>query len=170
MEQEAFEAWTKAALFLHKGGDGGIISTDAGDLLTDPDLCGRIYLKGLLLSESLPRRSASITSLPLRFGYNFARGYTNRERQSVESAEEEARGILNIWSKALNAKPEVVSELNALLNTTEPNYADMAGAKINMNFETATRLKEYLVSSQFANRWYYCSEDQDKVINYSLFC
>ncbi|KAH6633897.1 hypothetical protein B0J18DRAFT_452760 [Chaetomium sp. MPI-SDFR-AT-0129] len=162
VSQNDFEAWTKAALFLHDAGDGAIISTDAGDLLTGPDLRGRIYLKGLLLSESLPGRSASITSQPLQFGYNFARGYTNRERQSVGSANEEARSILGVWSKALEVKPEVVSELSALLNTIEPKYADIAGAKSNMNFETASRLKTYLGGAQFANKWYYSSEDLAK--------
>jgi len=163
VKQKDFEAWTKAALFLQDARDGTIISTDDGDLLTDPGLCGHIYLKGLLLCESVPTQSASITDQPLRFGYNFAFGHTNRERQSVASADEEARAILAIWSKALEAKPDLVSELSAVLNTTEPTYADIAGAKRFMNFETAARLKEYLVGSQFAGKWYYCSEDKNKV-------
>lgn len=166
MEQEEFEAWTKAALFLQDARDGAIISTDDGDLLTDPRLCGHIYLKGLLLDESVPTRSASITDQPLKFGYNFASGHTNRERQSVGSADEEARAITGIWSKALEAKPELVSELSAVLNTTEPKYADIAGAERFMNFETTWRLKQYLVGSQFAGKWYYCGEDKNKVRPY----
>ncbi|KAK3309069.1 uncharacterized protein B0T15DRAFT_483533 [Chaetomium strumarium] len=128
VKQKDFEAWTKAALFLQDARDGAI---------------------GLCLRESVPTRSASITNRPLRFGYNFAFGHTNRERQSVASANEEARAILGIWSKALEAKPDLVSELSAVLNTTEPEYADIAEAKRFMKFETA-------------RKWYYCSEDKNK--------
>lgn len=163
VQREDFDAWTKAALFLQDGRDGAIISTEDGDLLADPQLCGHIYLKGLLLRTSTPTRSASITNEPLKFGYNFASGRTNRERQSVAGADEEARAILAIWSRALAAKPEMVADLSAMLNTTEPRYADVCGAKMHMNFTTACRLKEYLFGNQFAGKWYYCSEDKNQV-------
>ena len=42
---------------------------------------------------------ASISSQPLKFGYNFASGRTNRERQSVANAKEESRAILAICSR-----------------------------------------------------------------------
>ncbi len=163
VQREDFDAWTKAALFLQDDRDGAIISTENGDLLTAPQLCGHLYLKGLLLCASTPTRSASITDGPLKFGYNFASGSTNRERQSVSGADEEATAILAIWSSALDAKPEMVAELSAMLNTTEPRYADVSGAKMHMDFATACRLKEYLFGSQFAGKWYYCSEDKNQV-------
>jgi hypothetical protein len=144
VKREDFDAWTKAALFLHDGAQGAVISTEDGDLLTDSQLCGHIYLKWLLLCASTPEQSASITNHPLRFGYNFASGRTNRERQSVSGADEEARAIFAIWSKVLAVKPEMVTELSAMLNTADPQYADVVGAKKHMNFETARRLKEYL--------------------------
>jgi hypothetical protein len=158
-----FDAWTKAALFLHDGAQDAIVPTEDGDILTDPQLCGHIYLKGLLLCASTPTRSASITNYPLKFGYNFAFGRTNRERQSVSGADEEARAILAIWSKVLMAKPEMVTELSAMLNTTEPQYADVVGAKRHTNFETARRLKEYLFGEQFAGKWYYSIEEKNLV-------
>jgi hypothetical protein len=140
-----FDDWTKAALFLHDAQDGAIISTKDGDLLTDPRLHGSLYLKGLLLSESTPQLSASITNRPLKFGYNFASGTTNRERQSIASAREESTHILAIWSQVLTAKPELVSELSGMLNTAnqwgEPQYADVYGVKERINLEMACRLK-----------------------------
>ncbi|KAK4238256.1 hypothetical protein C8A03DRAFT_43955 [Achaetomium macrosporum] len=160
VKREDFDAWTKAALFLHDAQDGAIISTEDGDLLTDSQLRGHIYLKRLLLHVSTPTRSASITGKPLRFGYNFASGRTNRERQSVAGADEEARAILAIWSRVLAARPEVASELSDMLNTTEPQYADVSGAKRHMNVETACRLEKYLIGDQFAGTWYYCGEDK----------
>ncbi|KAG7289904.1 hypothetical protein NEMBOFW57_006281 [Staphylotrichum longicolle] len=120
VKREDFDAWTRAALFLQE--DGAIISTASGDLLVSTQLCGLIYLKGLLLCESTPFRSASITNEPLKFGYNFASGTTNRERQSVANAGEESKAILAIWSKVLVEKPDMASELSAMLNTTEPRH------------------------------------------------
>ncbi len=165
VKREDFDAWTKAALFLHDGRDGTVISTEHGDLLTGPKLCGHLYLKGLLLAASTPWRSASITARPLRFGYNFAPGRTNRERESVGGADEEARAILAIWSEVLAARPDMVPELSAMLNTTEPQYADLYGVKGQMDFATASRLKEYLFGSQFAGKWYYCEVEKNQVLH-----
>jgi hypothetical protein len=160
---EDFEAWTKAALFLQDAGDGAIISTDAGDLLRGERLRGHIYLKGLLLNESVPERSASITNQPLKFGYNFSSGHTNRERQSVGGAKEEAKAIFDIWSKVLEVRPELVSDLSDMLNIAEPKYADVAGPRWkSMGYEMARWLKEHLVGS--VGKWYYCSADKNKVL------
>ena len=161
--REEFDEWTKAALFLHKAGDEGIVSTPHGDLLAHPELRGTIYLKGLLLSESTPGNSASITKLPLKFGYNFAEGNTNRERQSVASANKESRAILAIWSRVLFVRPPMVQELSSMLNDTEIEYADVFGAKRGMDLETESCLTEYLLGEEFAGKWYYCSEDKAKV-------
>ena len=99
-----------------------MISIKDGDLLTNPRLHGNLYLKTLLLGESTSDLSASRTNRPLKFGYNFASGTTNRERQSVVNTREESRHILAIWSKVLAAKPEMVSELSGMLNTAEPRH------------------------------------------------
>ena len=163
VSRREFDEWTKAALFLHETPDGGIVSTRHGDLLTHPELCGAIYLKGLVLGESTLGSSASITKLPLRFGYNFAKGKTNRERQSVASADEESMAILAIWNRVLLVKPVMVRELSNMLNTTEVEYADIYGAKRRMGFETASFLRKYLLGEEFAGKWYYCAEDKSKV-------
>lgn len=162
VKREDFDAWTRSALFLKE--DEGIISTANGDLLVGPQLCGHIYLKGLLLCDSTPTRSASVTNEPLKFGYNFASGTTNRERQSLAGAGKESKAILAIWSKVLVEKPDMISELDAMLNTTEPRYADVYGAQNHMDLETACRLRDYLLGPQFGGKWYYCSEDKSKVL------
>ncbi|KPM39023.1 hypothetical protein AK830_g7545 [Neonectria ditissima] len=162
VRREVFDGWTKAALFLNDSHDGTIISTEVGDLINNAQFCGNIYLKGLLLNESTPGRSASITNQPLKFGYNFASGKTNRERQSVTNAAEEARAILAIWSRVLVVRPDLVQDLSGMLNTREPDYADVMGAKRFLDRATALCLKNYLLGTQFAGRWYYCSEDKSK--------
>lgn len=151
-----FDDWTKAALFLCDNvGDGAIVSTEYGDLLTDPRLRGNIYLKGLLLAESTSTQSASITDHPLMFGYNFAHGRTNRERQSVAGAGEEAEAILAIWGSVLAAKPDMAAELSEMLNDPSPDtYADVAGAKGGMGLQMATVLRDYLTGRPFSGKWY----------------
>lgn len=161
---EQFDAWTKAALFLHSAGEGAIIETPAaGDMLIAPQLRGQLYLKGLLLQESTAWRSASMTGRPLRFGYNFSSGKTNRERMSVASAEEEAQAIFGIWDAVLDGRPDMVTQLSDMLNTTEPQYADVVGAKKYMTMKMASLLKEHLIGGKFKNNWYYCNEEKSKV-------
>jgi len=165
VKRSEFDAWTHAALFLHPTGQNGegIISTINGDLLTDREFSGRIYLKGLLLLESTPTRSASITNLPLKFGYNFASGLTNRERQSLAGAKEEANAILAIWSKVLVSKPKMVSGLSSMLNSADPQSADVFRAKDHMGYDTAIKLRDYLIE-EFDGKWYYSSEEKSEVI------
>ncbi|KAM7187192.1 hypothetical protein V8F33_011371 [Rhypophila sp. PSN 637] len=163
--RQEFDEWIKAALFLCDNvGDGAaIVSTEYGDLLTDPRLRGKIYLKGLLLGESTPTRSASITNRPLKFGYNFAHGRTNRERQSVAGAGEEAEAILAIWGRVLAAKPDMAAELSEMLNNpTPPTYADVMGAETSMGLEMATVLRDYLTGHPFSRKWYYSGDDKAK--------
>lgn len=163
--RQEFDDWTKAALFLCDATeDGAIVSTERGDLLTDPRLRGNIYLKGLLLGESTPTRSASITDRPLKFGYNFAHGRTNRERQSVAGADEEAEAMLAIWGRVLAAKPDMAAELSEMLNNpTTPTYADVIGAEEGMGLEMATVLRDYLIGQPFSDKWYYSGDDRAKV-------
>lgn len=165
VRREDFDAWCKSALFLHASTDDGVVATPHGDLLTGPRLTGSIYLKGLLLSETIGSQSASITDKPLKYGYNFAHGKTNRERQSVAGAKEEAQAILAIWRGVLEVRPEMVQDLSDLLNTEDPQYADVHNAKHNLVYDKfiATSLRDYLLGEQFRGTWYYCAEHKRKV-------
>ena len=163
---EDFDKWTQAALFLHQqalhlqnpNGEKGI-STAWGDLLDHEDLRGSIYLKGLLLGESTPGSSASISKLPLKFGYNFAEGKTNRERQSVLSADDEGIAIRCIWTSVLQRPDDsMVEKLSDMLNDAETDWADVQGARWRMGPGPAKYLIKYLDS--FAGRWYYCAEEK----------
>ena len=87
-----FESWCHSALFLQDANDE-MIKTQHGDLLTGSDFRGDIYLKGLLLKDSM----ASCESGMLRYGYNFLDGATNRDRQSMASIQHRCQQIFNIW-------------------------------------------------------------------------
>jgi hypothetical protein len=163
VKRQEFDAWIRCALFLSEIPDGAIIPTADGDLITDPLLRGNIYLKGLLLHESNPGYSASVTGKPLMFGYNFASGATNRERMSVSSHAEESMFMFRIWNRVLRTKPELVKHLSEMLNSEEPAYADVLGAERHLLPETAARLKDYLCGSSFSRRWYYSAREKSKV-------
>ncbi|RYP13179.1 hypothetical protein DL765_007006 [Monosporascus sp. GIB2] len=161
--REEFKRWTKAALFLQKIAEDGLVPTKKGDLILDQHFEGNIYLKGLLLQESRPGKSASMTGKKLKYGYNFAKGATNRERQSMAGADEESRAIFSIWNEALKnpaASESLVDKLHLMLNCGRPEYADVSNAEIHMPVDMLHRVKEYLLSEKFKGKWFYTAEEK----------
>ncbi|KAK3173936.1 hypothetical protein K4F52_010362, partial [Lecanicillium sp. MT-2017a] len=142
--KEAFEAWTRAALFLENPTPDEMVKTSSGDLLLGQRFRQRLYLKGLFLSEDSAGRLASVTNMPLRYGYNFSTGTKNRERQSLAGAYEESATILDIWAKAVAKRPDLVGALSDMLNTTHVEYADVAGAAQKIGKTTTRALMAYL--------------------------
>lgn len=165
VQQTAFESWTKAALFLVQSDNEntGVIRTEHGELLTTENLRGKIYLKGLLLCDGTQSRPASITGHPLWFGYNFASGNTDRDRQSVATAYEESRAMCQILSGAIKEKPEMIGSLVDILNDDETDYADVLCAAKDWPREVCMLIRGYLLREKFADRWFYCSDDMNKV-------
>ena len=162
-----FTSWCKTALFLDSDArQQDIISGRDGALILDERLRGRIYLKGLLLQESTPQRSASITGKPLMFGYNFAAGWTNRDRQSMASMRDESKAILSTWDMALAVRPDLVAELSAMLNCQTTEYADVSGAELFIRRETALRLARHLLST--GQKWFFSSKEKAEVSNKQL--
>ncbi|RYO82243.1 hypothetical protein DL762_006724 [Monosporascus cannonballus] len=161
--REEFKRWTKAALFLQKIAENGIVPTEEGDLIVDQHFRGNIYLKGLLLQESRVSKSASITGKKLKYGYNFAKGATNRERQSMAGTNQESGAILSIWNEALKnpaASESLVDRLHLMLNGRYPGYADVSNAKIHMPVDMLHRVKEYLLSEKFKGKWFHSVEEK----------
>lgn len=165
VQQKDFKSWTKVALFLTEveGGDASIVSTPHGDLLTSADLHGNLYLKGLLLSESSQSQSASITGCPLGFGYNFASGKTNRERQSLANAEKESKAICKILSEASRIRPDLAGKVCDLLNSSEPRYAESEAYVPFWPRSIALLFKQHLLGGEFASRWVYSSDEMVQV-------
>lgn len=166
---QEFRNWTKAASFLQVIANDEIITTPCGDLMVDPALAGKIYLKGLLLKESRGpgsrgTSSASITGKPLKFGYNFASGNTNRDRQSVANAHEESQAISSIWHHVVTAaRPGLIKALHEMLNCNEPEHADVSMAERTMSSDTIGCLKKYLFSGENEGKWYYSAKEKTEV-------
>lgn len=168
VRQEDFASWSEVSLDLIKArigdqSDQRIINTPHGDLLVSPDFRGKLFLKGLLLRESTESRSASMTGLRLAFGYNFAFGRTNRERQSVADAYEEATGYGRILCHALRDRPDLSGKVCDHLNSTEPRYAESQCPAIIWPRDVAVMFKQNLLRGELANRWLYYSKEQDEV-------
>ncbi|RYP62624.1 hypothetical protein DL769_007230 [Monosporascus sp. CRB-8-3] len=161
--REEFKRWTKAALFLQKIAEDGLVPTEKGDLIVDHHFEGNIYLKGLLLQESEIGKSASITGKKLKYGYNFAKGATNRERQSMAGADEESQAIFSIWNEALKnpaVSESLVDKLHLMLNCGYPGFADVSSAEIHMPFDMLRRVKEYLLSEKFKGKWFHSVKEK----------
>ncbi|KAF4985700.1 hypothetical protein FDECE_16375, partial [Fusarium decemcellulare] len=157
---EEFQYWCRAAIFLESLDQTEKVNTRRGTLILDSRFCGNLYLKGLLLSRSTTFSSASITGRPLRYGYDFANGTTNRDRQSISSSKEECRAILSIWGFVLKRQPTYVRELSDMLNSTLPLWADVAMAKDVIKRDTVTCLKEHLFSD--TSKWYHSNKEKVK--------
>jgi hypothetical protein len=129
------------------------ISTDVGDLLTSPRQRGKMYVNGRLLAEPTPVHPTDRAKKPLMFGYNIPSA-------SLTADGCKSQAILIIWSHALVRKPELAAVLSTMLNSTDPQYADVAAAGKHMGFETAARLRRHLFGHgpHFEGKWYYWGE------------
>ncbi|KAM0526209.1 hypothetical protein ACHAPS_004218 [Verticillium nonalfalfae] len=176
-----FESWTSMALFLQEPNPQMTITTSRGKLLLEPKYHGKLYLKGLLLSNSAQnsagvggelyfnslflsysaQNSASISGKQMRYGYDFADGSTNRDRRHVATATEEAETIASIWAQSIEKRPEMVDNLSDMLLSENSEYADVNMADRNTSFHVATRLEAALVQ-KYPNRWFFDNEQRTK--------
>ena len=88
-----FKKWLSATIDINI--PTSIIRTPYGDLILDPQHKNKTYLQGLLLPHS------SSSGKTYEYGYNFAEGRTDRDRESLTSAKAEAGYVAQIWEHAL---------------------------------------------------------------------
>ncbi|KAL3292404.1 C-5 cytosine methyltransferase [Colletotrichum asianum] len=102
--EKQFWDWTSVSIDLHCPSPEKIIRTERGDLLLGPPFAGRIYLKGLRVSEH------GSDGANYSYGYDFASGRINRDRERMMNQKEEARIVANIWESAAIERPELTKE------------------------------------------------------------
>lgn len=164
VSEAEFRGWTKVALFLHDCSNK--LTTKHGDLIWGPTSCRTLYLKGLELSSSTDAASASITGKPLKFGYNFVDGSTDRDRKSVKTAGQEAYAIAKIWDEAVRLDKSHVKSLHDLLSEDpEREHADVLGAYC-LDAKTLQLLRTLLLEEAGDNLWYFPAYEEQNV---SLF-
>ncbi|KAI1646340.1 uncharacterized protein F4817DRAFT_366019 [Daldinia loculata] len=159
--KEQFKNWTKSALFLQSVNDNNIVRTERGDLILDSRFSGSIYLKGLLLKESKNGRSASITGKKLQYGYNFADGVANREREFLTHADDELAAILRIWNRAFRLQDNMVAKFHELLNSEKPEYADVSQAEYSIFPDMRDYIKKFLLK-EFKDKWLYSAKERSQ--------
>ncbi|KAK6950101.1 hypothetical protein Daesc_008427 [Daldinia eschscholtzii] len=160
-----FTEWTRSALFLQKIHNDEIVRTGMGDLILDARFRGSIYLKGLLLKESQDEQSASITGKPLMYGYNFAAGVANPEREFLTHAAEELNAILRIWDQALRFRGSLAAEFHELLDSEEPEFADVSQAENCLSLNMRQGIKAYVLR-EFGDKWLYAIKEKCQNIRF----
>lgn len=80
----------------------------------------------------------------------------------MSSNRSEGISILAIWNKILTTRrPHLVKELSEMLNSSEPEYADVLMAKEFIDGSTVIRLKEHLFEDK--TKWYFSASEREKV-------
>lgn len=77
------------------------IRTSIGELIVDPNYANKLYLRGFHLPSS------NIAGKVYRYGYNFAAGYTDRERRAIGRPGEiwnESELVNRIWAAVLRTR------------------------------------------------------------------
>ncbi|EXJ62057.1 hypothetical protein A1O7_02490 [Cladophialophora yegresii CBS 114405] len=141
ISEETFRAWLTVSLDLDPPNAAQVIHTPAGDLIGDPRYRGRVYLKGLLVSEYGDHKSGGKN---YRFGYNFNSGKVNRDRQSVVDLNEEARMLANIWESAIAMKGVAIIDSYVNLFNQDGEVPDIAMALDHVSRLTAVNICKYL--------------------------
>ncbi|KAF2131165.1 hypothetical protein P153DRAFT_395549 [Dothidotthia symphoricarpi CBS 119687] len=108
---DKFKEWLKVTLDIDP--PKKMVRTIQGDLIRDPIYQGQMYLHGLLLP------SGGMSGRPYGYGYNFVKGHTTRDRESLSGSGEESKGIAAIWAAAIRAKEtddsDLISEYTTML-------------------------------------------------------
>ncbi|KAH7272871.1 hypothetical protein B0J15DRAFT_573707 [Fusarium solani] len=160
VKREEFESWCTTVLALQKLDKNSVLKTKYGEIIMDPKHKGSLYLKGLLMRRSTRSCSASMTGKLLKYGYNFENGTTNRDRRTLGSAEEEGRAILAIWQAALVERPSLVGELSDILNSSDPQWAEVSMLRVGLLPGTADKLAQHLLSD--TSKWYYSPREREE--------
>ncbi|UPK89522.1 hypothetical protein LCI18_000457 [Fusarium solani-melongenae] len=160
VKREEFESWCTTVLAFQKLDKNSVLKTKHGEIIMDPKHRGSLYLKGLLIRRSTRSCSASMTGKPLKYGYNFENGTTNRDRRTLSSAEEEGRVFLEIWQAALVERPDLVGELSDILNSSDPQWAEVSMLGAGLLPGTTDKLAQHLLSD--TSKWYYSPREREE--------
>ncbi|KAI8263425.1 putative modification methylase [Colletotrichum sp. SAR11_239] len=151
IKEQQFWNWSSVAIDLHCPSPEKIIRTGHGDLLIGPPFAGRIYLKGLRVSGQGPN------SARYSYGYDFANGRINRDRERMMNQMEEARIVASIWEMAVIERPELTKDyvrLFDVVRSPDVAYADSVVSKT-----MAEHLWQYLLED--APDCFFYADDPD---------
>ena len=103
---------------------------DYGDILLDPDMRGKLYVKGIFVQHETK----------LNFGYNLLNAPTDRDRKVIAQYELGWR-LATIWSRAISGRPDLAGKLYDMLASEATDTESMSHHSIsNMSLEAREKL------------------------------
>ncbi|KAF2017013.1 hypothetical protein BU24DRAFT_490259 [Aaosphaeria arxii CBS 175.79] len=111
-----FERWMETSLDLQAL--KSVFRTSVGDILLDEAQSNKLYLRSLLLPHG------SSDGSQLRYGYNFLRGNTSRERVSLLDSEQEFSTRWRMWEAAVNEYGESALVIYTNLILEDEKFSD----------------------------------------------
>ncbi|KAJ0365562.1 hypothetical protein COL154_004419 [Colletotrichum chrysophilum] len=154
IKDQQFWDWSSVAIDLHCPSPEEIIRTEHGDLLMGPPFAGRIYLKGLRVSGQGPG------SATYSYGYDFAKGRINRDRERMMNQMEEARIVASIWEMAVIERPELTKEYVRLFDVARS--PDVAFTDTVVSKKMAEHLWQYLLKDA-PNCFFYANDPDSQL-------
>ncbi|KAH8691852.1 hypothetical protein BGW36DRAFT_303752, partial [Talaromyces proteolyticus] len=148
---DIFKSWLNVSLDIRGlSYPSAIVETDHGDLILDPKF------------QALDVRS-------YKFGYNFANGKVNRDRQRLVDTSEEANLLRQIWEAAIQKDEAVVLPRYVDLLRNFPSAPDVESADQLLESSTRSLIWKFLLSEAKGSDFYYCerygSQSIEKIKN-----
>ncbi|KAF4835438.1 putative modification methylase [Colletotrichum siamense] len=151
IKEQQFWDWSLVAIDLHCPSPEKILRTEHGDLLIGPPFAGRIYLKGLRVPGQ------GLSSATYSYGYDFANGRINRDRERMMNQMEEAKIVASIWEMAVIERPELTKDYVRLFDVVRS--PDVAFADTVVSKKMAEHLWQYLLKD--APDCFFYADDPD---------
>lgn len=105
ISREAWEALQPMFLFLNPPKDDRVVKTYHGEVLLDPKMAGKIFVRGILVQ----------TAAGFSWGYNLSDAEVDRDRKMVDSFDLKHR-LHNIWKTAVSMREDLVDAYMAMLD------------------------------------------------------
>ena len=152
IEEADFRSWLPVALDINGPSPELLIQTEAGDLILDSNFRGRVYLKGLRVAGH------GVDGRMFVYGYNFAKGHINRDRERLARSSQEARDLASIWEQAVNQHGDSLMDKYTDLFRENERCADIAGAEENISRSLAEAMWDRL-RRKAPNKFFYCIDE-----------
>ena len=139
--EEDFLSWLDVTLDINGPNAADRVQTMHGDIILDQKFSGRIYLKGLLVSER------GLDAKTYIFGYNFHQGQINRDRERLRSSQEEAKILASIWEKSMTVRGDSIIDHYIRLFHDQEQCLDINMIESNISMSAATLTSFHLCIS-----------------------
>jgi hypothetical protein len=104
-----------------------------GSIILDDQLCGSIYVKGLLITSGSRQAEPGYEGKRLKWGYNFSEAALNRDRNMTcnerDIAEKRAKVIDAAINQGNDGSVQVLKDYIDILQDSESRYIDADGAE-----------------------------------------